>query len=216
MSRRIPLLALFLALFVTFAQAAPPPDFCVRVFVADKNGGGHSMGSGTLLTSTLIVTNWHVVRDGRRGDPVKVLFPNWSVSAGYVVLVDKEWDIAAILIPKVSVTPATFGKMPEKGDSLTVHGYGMGLPANSTGKLTDFQSPSREEPRDLIEITDALVRQGDSGGPILNTRGEYVGTLFGGGRDFTIGTHVDRVKIILGELLDGKEWFEYDLTTTKP
>lgn len=209
-------LVLLLVLFTVCAQAAPPPDFCVRVFVADKSGGGHSMGSGTLLTPTLIVTNWHVVRDGRRGDPIKVLFSDWSVSAGYVVLTDKEWDIAAILIPPVDVMPATLGKQPEKGDSLTVHGYGMGLPASSTGKLTDFRSPSRAEAHDLIEITDALVRQGDSGGPILNTRGEYVGTLFGGGRDFTIGTHVDRVRTILGKLLDGKEWFEYDLTTTKP
>jgi S1-C subfamily serine protease len=214
--RRVPLLILFLALFVTFAHAAPPPDFCVRVFVADRDGGGHSMGSGTLLTSTLIVTNWHVVRDGRRGDPVKVLFPSWNVSAGYVVLVNKEWDIAAILIPEVNVVPTVLGKMPAKGESLTVHGYGMGLPARSTGKLTAFRSPSQGAPGDLIEITDALVRQGDSGGPILNTRGEYVGTLFGGGRGFTIGTHVNRVRVILGKLLDGKEWYDYDLTTIRP
>jgi S1-C subfamily serine protease len=181
----------------------------VRVFVADKDGG-HSMGSGTLLAPNLIVTNWHVVRDNRPGKAVKVLFPDWSVSAGYVVLVDKKWDIAAISIPRVEVQPATLGDPPKKGDTLTVHGYGMGLPAQSTGELTAFRSPSREEPRDLVEITDATVRQGDSGGPILNTKGEYVGTLFGGGRGFTIGTHVGRVKTILGALLTGKEWYDYD------
>jgi S1-C subfamily serine protease len=181
----------------------------VRVFVADK-GGGHSMGSGTLLAPNLIVTNWHVVRDNRRGTAIKVLFPDWSVSAGYVVLVDKEWDIAAISIPRVKVEPATTGDPPKKGDSLTVHGYGMGLPAQSTGTLGHFRAPNQQSATDLVEITDATVRQGDSGGPILNTKGEYVGTLFGGGRGFTIGTHVGRVKTILGALLEGKEWYDYD------
>ncbi|MHC4370216.1 MAG: S1 family peptidase, partial [Planctomycetota bacterium] len=151
MNRRIPLLILFLALFVTIAHAATPPDFCVRVFVADKDGS-HSMGSGTLLAPNLIVTNWHVVRDNRRGTAVKILFPDWSVSAGYVVLVDKAWDIAAISIPRVKVKPATLGDPPKKGDRLTVHGYGMGLPAQSTGTLGHFRAPNQKSPPDFVQI----------------------------------------------------------------
>lgn len=195
------------------AIAEAPPNFCVRVFVTDRNGE-HSMGSGTLLTPELVVTNWHVVKDAKRDTPVKVLFPDWNTKIGKIIKVNKLWDIAAIAIQRTDVKPAIIGTVPKKNDSLTVHGYGIGIPASSTGKLEGFVAPSRTGPTDIIEIKGARVRQGDSGGPILNDKKEYVGTLFGGRSNYTMGTHVGRVKIILGSLLKQKQWFEYNLTST--
>lgn len=219
MNRKLlPICLLAVLLLAGFTRADAPPDFCVRVFVTDR-GGEHSMGSGTLLSPTLIVTNWHVVKDADRRYPVKILFPSWKVVAGRIVKADRRWDIAAIIIPKVDVTPAKIGAKPEKGDDLTVHGYGMGLPATDTGKLTQFNMPDKHSPADLITIKPCKVRNGDSGGPILNAAGEYVGTLFGGNATTkeTMGTHVGRVLEVLGSLLKQGDWYnDYDLTSHSP
>lgn len=184
---------------VTTVVAEAPPEFCVRVFVEDTEG--HSMGSGTLVAPHLIVTNEHVVRDRKAGGSVKVLFPNWDVVNGKVVKTDKRWDIAVILISPVDIEPVVFAKQWQAGELLTIYGYGMGYPASATGRYFAEYSPDANSPAQWIEIKGVRARQGDSGGPILNASGEYVGTLFGSVTNFTVGTRVDRVKKILGTLL---------------
>jgi S1-C subfamily serine protease len=152
-----------------------------------------------------------VVRDRKKGDSVKILFSTWDVVDGRVVKTDKRWDIAVIAIAPVDIKPVVFAKLLRKGEKLTIHGYGKGYPASATGIFNAFRSPGGKAPQDWIEIVGVEARQGDSGGAILNASGEYVGTLFGSGDGFTIGTHAKRVREILGTLLQ-----DYDLTTATP
>ena len=54
-------------------------------------------------------------------------------------------------------------------------------------------------PREMVEL-DVQARQGDSGGPIFNQRGELAGVLFGAGEGTTIGSFAPRVESFLATL----------------
>ncbi len=53
-------------------------------------------------------------------------------------------------------------------------------------------------PFEMFEVM-ATARQGDSGGPIVNQRGELVGVLFGAGDGRTTGTQIGRVRMFVNE-----------------
>ncbi len=180
--------------FVCQASAAVPPPNVVRVFVEDRDGG-LSMGTGTLIRSDLIITNWHVVKD--RAGTIRVLFPDWSLYVAEVVKTSKLWDLAVLRIaPKYLPTGIMeLGEKPESGDLVVVGGYGPGWYRSDSGRVLRFYMPAQGAANDLIQIG-ASVRNGDSGGPILKD-GKLVGVLFGKQSDKTYGTNVERVRKFL-------------------
>jgi hypothetical protein len=62
-----------------------------------------------------------------------------------------------------------------------------------TGRLTQYYSPGGNQPSEIIELS-APARNGDSGGPILNRRGELAGTLFGTAFGRTMGSYCGRLQ----------------------
>ena len=54
----------------------------------------------------------------------------------------------------------------------------------------------------MVELS-AEARQGDSGGPILNERGELAGVLFGSGPGYTSGSYGGRVLQFLATVVPG-------------
>ena len=68
-----------------------------------------------------------------------------------------------------------------------------------TGRLTQYVSPGGNQPFEMIELT-APARNGDSGGPILNSRGELAGTLFGSAFGRTTGSYCGRLRWFLGSV----------------
>jgi len=152
-------------------------------------------GSGTLIASDFVITNWHVIKD--KGD-IKVEFGNFTTKAR-VVKMDKTWDLAVLrLETKPKIKPIKIGKIPKIGDILTIAGYGKGEYKQSSGALIQFLAPGRSEPDDILELK-ATARGGDSGGPILKD-GELVGVLFGSINGLTNGSHSGRVLIFLKSL----------------
>ncbi len=189
------LLAALLVLALTGqAVADVPPPQAVRVFV--EEGGGMSMGTGTLVRPDLIVTNNHVVRD--RDGVIRVLFPDWTVVAAKVVKTDKRWDLAALKIEPVKIPPMKFGKHPKVGDIVTVGGYGSGWYEKHSGKIIDFYKPDAKSPGDIVNVN-AMVRSGDSGGAIIKD-GELVGVLFGCSDDGTYGADIGQVRKFLKDV----------------
>lgn len=175
-----------------FAPQTPHPAV-VRVIAAEM--GGASLGSGTLVDVNgehgLVVTNWHVVRDAPQG--VIVLFPDGFQSLGQVLRMDRDWDLAAILIKKPPASPVRLANAPPQiGEMLTIAGYGSGAYRAQTGRCTQYLAPSTTHPYELVELN-AAARQGDSGGPIFNSRGELAGVLFGQGGGRTTGAYCGRV-----------------------
>ncbi|MFM1903296.1 MAG: hypothetical protein RLZZ440_1196 [Planctomycetota bacterium] len=158
-----------------------------------------SLGSGVLVdvnrTQGLVLTNWHVVRDSRSA--VLVQFPDGFQSAGTVVRWDEAWDLAALVIWKPTATPVPIAAAPPAvGDTLTIAGFGRGPYREETGPCLDYLSPGTGYPREFLELQ-ATARQGDSGGPIFNARGELAGVLFGQADGRTIGSCSARVREFL-------------------
>jgi hypothetical protein len=187
---------------VTRFHKAPPADqpphpAVVRVVAADFAGA--SLGSGTLVDVNddhgLVVTNWHVVRDAPGN--VIVVFPDGFQSLGRVLRMDANWDLAAILINKPRVAPVKLAaEAPQIGETLIIAGYGGGSYRAVAGACTQYLAPSVQHPQELVELA-ASARQGDSGGPIFNSRGELAGVLFGEGGGRTTGAYCGRVHSFL-------------------
>ena len=181
-------------------RPATPHPAVARIVVPE--GDATSYGSGTLVDVRdqfgLVVTNWHVVRDGK-GD-VEVLFPDGFRSKARPLKVDADWDLAALVIWRPQVPPVTIAAAaPQSGDQLTICGYGQGEYRALTGRCTQYYAPRVDFPQHMVEL-DVEARQGDSGGPIFNDRGELAGVLFGAGRGTTLGSFGGQVGSFLATL----------------
>ncbi len=170
-----------------------PHPAVVRVIATDRNS--MSLGSGTLVDANddygLVISNWHVVRDAV--GPIEVVFPDGFHSMARVVRTDREWDLAALLIwkPPVQPVPVTTAA-PRPGETLTIAGYGHGDYKAQSGACTQYLAPAPGRPLEIVEVA-AAARDGDSGGPMFNSRGELAGVLFGEGGGRTDGSYGGRV-----------------------
>ncbi|MEN6459648.1 MAG: trypsin-like peptidase domain-containing protein [Thermoguttaceae bacterium] len=184
------------------ASYAQPHPAVVRVVAPERDG--MSLGSGSLVAVNdsfgLVITNWHVVRDA--AGQVGVIFPNGFRSAATVARTDRDWDLAALIVWRPNVAPIPLASQsPQPGDTLTIAGYGSGPYRAVSGRCTEYLSPGQNLPYEMVEL-DVAARQGDSGGPIFNSRGELAGVLFGSGFGRTTGSYCGRVRWFLA-LVDG-------------
>jgi len=85
---------------------------------------------------------------------------------------------------------------PRLGDMLTIAGYGQGRFRAANGRCTQYVAPAMNLPYEMVEVA-VTARQGDSGGPILNERGELAGVLFGSSAAPTTGSYCGRVREFL-------------------
>jgi S1-C subfamily serine protease len=138
-------------------------------------------GSGSVIDREgLILTNQHVI-DGAKEITVSLF--NGASYPATVVGQDSETDVAILKIdaPANDLFPLTWARGPglRVGHRIYAIGNPFGLERTmSTGMISALnrQIPSRENRtmRSLIQI-DASINQGNSGGPLLNTRGELIG-----------------------------------------
>ncbi|RMF91852.1 MAG: hypothetical protein D6741_15620, partial [Planctomycetota bacterium] len=182
--------------------AQQPHPAVARIIAVERNGA--SLGSGTLVAVSehhgLVITNWHVVRDAE--GTILVKFPCGFVSPATVMKVDKDWDLAALAIWKPPVDPVPIAvEAPKPGDPLAIAGYGSGNYRMAFGRCTQYVAPSMHHPFEMVEL-DTTARQGDSGGPIFNAKGELAGVLFGSGNRETMGSYCGRVRWFLADLKD--------------
>jgi hypothetical protein len=187
--------------FTDYLATGQTPRPAVARIVA-PDAGGTSVGSGVLVdanaSQALVLTNAHVVRECRGA--VLVQFADGFQSAGTVLRKDEAWDLAAIVIWRPEIQPLPIARsLPAVGEPLTIAGYGRGPYREQSGPCTQYLSPGSGLPNELVELA-ATARQGDSGGPILNGRGEVAGILFGEGDGRTIGAAASRVRGFLKEV----------------
>jgi S1-C subfamily serine protease len=143
---------------------------------------GAGTGSGIVIDSDgNIVTNYHVVGDA---SGIEVRFPDGSTAPARLVGSDPANDLAVINVDpaRLDLTVAELGDSDalQVGDPVLA----IGTPFNLGGTLTQgivsalgrtYSSGASTRPlRDMIQ-TDAAVNPGNSGGPLLNCRGQVVG-----------------------------------------
>jgi hypothetical protein len=187
-------------IYDSFPLPVTPHPAVARIIVPEKRTTAY--GSGTLVDVRdqygLVVTNWHVVCDSQ--GVVEVVFPNGFRSHARPLKVDSDWDLAALVIWQPPIEPVTIASQPPRpGDVLTIHGYGQGQYRVATGRCTTYYAPHENYPQEMVEL-DVEARQGDSGGPIFNQRGELAGVLFGAGQGTTLGSFAPRVACFLATL----------------
>lgn len=143
------------------------------------------LGSGVILSDNgYILTNQHVV--GNKYSSCYVTLENGLTYNGSVVWVDTNIDLAIV---KISAENLDYINMADSDNlRLAEEVYAIGNPIgiefqrtvtkgiisgiNRTIKLEDQDTSNYME--DLIQ-TDATINEGNSGGPLINTKGELIG-----------------------------------------
>jgi S1-C subfamily serine protease len=139
-------------------------------------------GSGFVLNKEgLILTNNHVIEGSQRGGSVEVTLSDKHQYKAAVVTVDRGHDLALLKIDAPNLVPVT---LAETSTGLTVgqRVYAIGNPFGLSGTMTrgiisairSVRGPDNNLIEDAIQ-TDASVNPGNSGGPLLNSRGEVIG-----------------------------------------
>lgn len=141
-----------------------------------------SSGSGFVVATDRIVTNAHVVAGV---DTPLVELPGRPAREGRVVYFDPTDDIAVVSVDGLDAAPLPISPTLEVGASAVVQGYPGGGPFTSgsaqvlssgTVPVPDIYDTS-SVPRDIYALA-AVVRPGNSGGPLLTTTGEIAGIVF--------------------------------------
>ncbi len=182
-----------------FPQARPAAPHPAVVRIIAPGGNSVSYGSGALVAVSqyhgLVVTNWHVIREAV--GTIHVLFPGGFRSPATVLRADRDWDLAALAIWRPPVEPIPIAREPPRpGQWLWIAGYGKGSYRVAAGRCTQYYAPGANMPYEIVELSVA-AREGDSGGPILNQRGELAGVLFGASWGTTMGSYCGRVERFL-------------------
>lgn len=136
------------------------------------------VGSGFIVDADgYVITNRHVVEDASR---IMVRLQNGEEYRGMVVGTDEETDLAVVKIKSSKPFPTVkFGDSSsvEVGDWVLAIGSPFGLDQTVTaGIISKLQ---RETPQftsfQKFLQTDAAINRGNSGGPLVNMRGEVIG-----------------------------------------
>ncbi len=140
-----------------------------------------SLGSGFVVDKAgHIVTNFHVV-DGAK--QINVSFSNGASLKATVVGTDPSSDLAVLKIDASSraLTPLPLGNSDsvKVGDQVVAIGNPFGLDRTVTSGIISAIQRAITAPNgytiDHVIQTDASINHGNSGGPLLNGRGEVVG-----------------------------------------
>jgi serine protease Do len=136
-----------------------------------------SLGSGVVVSPDgYILTNNHVV-DG--ATDVKVSFADKEEYPAKVIGTDKATDIAVLKINKTGLTTLPFANSArsEVGDVVLAIGEPFGLGQTVTMGIISAKGRAGlgiERFEDFIQ-TDAAINRGNSGGALIDTRGDLVG-----------------------------------------
>lgn len=179
------------------------------------------LGTGVIISENgYIITNWHLA--GNKYSSCYVTMEDGTVYNGNTVWADSDLDLAIV---KISATNLKYLQLGDSdnikiGETVYAIGNPIGIEfqrtvtkgiisgLNRTIKIEEDKNSSYME--GLIQ-TDASINQGNSGGPLINTKGEVIGinsvkieTAEGIG--FAVPTNI--IKPVIESLANGGEFEE--------
>ena len=159
-------------------------SFAPRVVPSDQlptTPQSSALGSGFVIDKAgHIVTNYHVVEGA---DEVTVSFSNRDSVKADVVGSDPSTDLAVLRVDASAsaLTPLPLGNSDkvEVGDPVVAIGNPFGLDRTVTSGIVSavqrlITAPNRFTIDHVIQ-TDAAINHGNSGGPLINSRGQVIG-----------------------------------------
>ena len=156
----------------------PPGHPLLDMFRQRQRRPSRGVGSGFIVDPKgFILTNQHVIEGATT---IKVKLQTGEVLRGEVVGVDEETDVAVIKVKATRDLPAV--KLGDSndvqvGDWVLAVGSPFGLEQTVTAGIIstkERRTPGSGNFQQFLQ-TDAAINRGNSGGPLVNMRGEVIG-----------------------------------------
>lgn len=187
----------------------------VHSIVSIEGEGEENYGSGTGVIMTqdgYILTNAHVVADMRR---VRVIFSDNSILPARLVGADAEEDVAVLKVEAEGLIPAEFGDSDQLrcGDMVVAIGDPLGYRTSITQGIVSALNRTVEVDGILMDLiqTSAPINFGNSGGALINDRGQVVGITTikivsddGAVEGLGFAIPMARVKLVADRLIAGR------------
>jgi S1-C subfamily serine protease len=172
-----------------------------------------SLGSGVLISDDgYVVTNSHVI--GSEKANVTVIFADKHEAPARIIGIDKATDLALVKVDKTAQPPLKWGDSSKAKVAEWVLAIGSPYQLSHSVSLGIISALGRKnlgfsEYEDFIQ-TDAAINRGNSGGALVNARGELIGIntgIFSSGQNggsegigFAIPSNLARS--IIGEIIE--------------
>lgn len=175
-----------------------------RRSVTEVRADGCGIGTGIAWGPDSVLTNAHVIGDGRSRRGIQVIDQDGRALIATVSRSQPELDLALLSVPGAALSPAAVGD----SDALRVGElvFAIGNPWGQVGVVTTgIVSGLGAKDAELVDAhgrrripyirSDVRLAPGNSGGPLLNALGEVVGInamIFGGDLGMAIPTRTAR------------------------
>ncbi len=144
--------------------------------VIDSSADGLLFGTGVIIKPNgYIITNAHVVRNMEK---IVVVLSNSRAYQARLKALDNMYDLALIKIDKGMLPAATFGDMGsvEVGETVVAIGTPLSFSLRNSATMGIISGINRSVDSEFRLIqSDVAINKGNSGGPLVNMKGEVIG-----------------------------------------
>lgn len=162
--------------FQSAVRKAAPAVVSIRTAIPPRNANERlqmGLGSGVVLSADgYIVTNYHVIQSA---EAIAIEVMDGHAYTAHIVGVDAATDLAVLKVDKANLTPINIAMEDSSvGEIVLAIGYPFLLGQTVTQGIV---SATERLERGFIRLvqTDAAINRGNSGGALVNTRGELIG-----------------------------------------